>query len=287
MIKVTPDEFKTIAKYIYQISGISLGLEKAYLLETRLNDLLVELECASFSEFYYKVKSNHSQDLNRKVIDAITTNETLFFRDMNPFEVLKNKIIPDIVDRKSLAGKGATKIPIRIWSAACSTGQEAYSIAITAKKTLKNLDAYDLKIVGTDLSESVLEKATRGEYSAFEVGRGLDNDALNTYFTQKGSNWVIKDEFKKMVTFKKLNLFDNLSQLGTFDIIFCRNVAIYFTIEDRRLLFGKIENVLDDFGSLIIGASEYLTGISDKYTPQRHLRSVFYQKTGVKVPAMA
>lgn len=276
MIKVTPDEFKVITKYVYDISGITLESNKAYLVETRLNGLLEEYKCASYSEFYYKAKAESSGSINKKVIDAISTNETLFFRDTGPFELLKNKIIPDLIDRKT-AQAGTGKIPIRIWSAACSTGQEVYSIAMTLKEMLPDISKYNIKIIGTDISSAAVTAASNGKYNKFEIERGLAADKLQKYFELQGDAWKIKDEIRVMASFKKFNLFEDFLTLGKFDIIFCRNVAIYFSIEDRKMIFNKIADILEPSGSLLIGSSEYLAGISDRFQSQRHVKSVYYQ----------
>ncbi len=277
MIKITPDEFKVIAQYIYKISGITLDASKAYLVETRLKDLLEEQKCASFSEFHYRVKTDATGAMSKKVIDAISTNETLFFRDASPFELLKNKIIPDLIDRKTDPKVPGKKIPIRVWSAACSTGQEVYSIAMTLREMLPDFTKYAIKIIGTDISNAAVSAASCGKYNKFEIERGLAPGILSKYFTSQGDVWKVKDEVRIMASFKKLNLFDSFASLGKFDIVFCRNVAIYFSVEDRKMIFNKIADILEPDGGLIIGSSEYLSGICDKFEAHRHLRSVFYQ----------
>ncbi len=276
MIKITPGEFKAISEHVYKISGITLESNKLYLVETRLKDLLEEHKCASFSEFHHKAKADASGEANRRTIDAISTNETLFFRDTGPFELLKNKIIPDLIDRKSNP-RVPGKIPIRIWSAACSTGQEVYSIAMTLKEMLPDFSRYSIKIIGTDISNAAVAAASYGQYNKFEIERGLTPDTLGKYFKSEGDVWKIKDDIRIMASFKKLNLFDSFSSLGKFDIVFCRNVAIYFSVEDRKTIFNKIADILEPSGSLIIGSSEYLSGVCDRFQSQRHIRSVFYQ----------
>jgi chemotaxis protein methyltransferase CheR len=201
----------------------------------------------------------------------------LFFRDKAPFEVLQHKIIPDLIDLKTVHHNMVGKIPLRIWSAACSTGQEAYSTAMTLKEMLPDMNKFDIKIVGTDISDAAVAAASYGVYSKFEIERGLSPDKLNKYFEPCGSGWKIKDELRVLATFKKFNLFDNLQMLGKFDLVFCRNVAIYFSIDDRRKLFDRIAQVLHPHGSLIIGSSEYLTGICDKFEPHRHIKTVYYK----------
>ncbi len=273
-IRIKPDEIQLLANYVHDISGIHIEASKAYLIETRLGRILESENCGSYSEFYQKVKMDASKSLEKKVIDAITTNETLFFRDGNPFELLRHKILPEIIDRRS-----ATKslLPIRIWSAACSTGQEIFSIAIVLKELFGVNPAYNIKLLGTDLSDAAIKQASYGSYNKFEIERGLPRDRLHLYFTPDGANWKIKDAIRSMASFQKFNLMHPFSGLGKFDIIFCRNVAIYFTLEDRKKLFAKIADALEPDGYLIIGSTESLTGVCPRFVPKRHLKSIFYQ----------
>lgn len=272
-VKIKPDEFQLISKYIYGISGIHIEPSKSYLLETRLGRMLESHGCASYSELYHKAKSDASKKLEKEIIDAITTNETLFFRDSNPFELLKHKILPEVIDRKSSKKLSA---PIRIWSAACSTGQEVYSIAIVLKELLVNSNI-KVSLSGTDLSDAAVKQASYGSYNKFEIERGLPRERLQKYFTADGANWKVKDQIRAMANFKKFNLMHPFTAMGKFDIVFCRNVAIYFTLEDRKKLFGKIADVLEPDGYLIIGSTESLTGVCPKFVPKRHLKSIFYQ----------
>jgi chemotaxis protein methyltransferase CheR len=272
-IKIKPDEIQLISKYIYGLSGIHIEAAKAYLIETRLGRILESENCSSFSEFYRKAKADSSKTLEKKILDAITTNETLFFRDANPFELLQHKILPEVIDRKASKPGHA---PIRIWSAACSTGQEVYSIAIVIKELLGNTPL-DIQLLGTDLSDAAVKQASYGSYNKFEIERGLPRERLQRYFTADGANWKIKDPIRVMASFRKFNLMHPFSGMGKFDIIFCRNVAIYFTLEDRKKLFQKIANVLEPDGFLIIGSTESLTGVCPQFLPKRHLKSIFYQ----------
>jgi chemotaxis protein methyltransferase CheR len=279
MIKITPDEYKVTTEYIYELSGIVLAAGKTYLVETRLSPLVEEYGCASFSEFYFKAKADRSRALENRIINAITTRETLFFRDTAPFELLQYKILPELIDMKRAQGGACEKIPIRIWSAACSTGQEAYSAAIALKEMLPDMSAYDIRIVGTDISDAAVAAASYGKYNRFEIERGLSQGKLNKYFEARGDDWQVKDEIRLMTSFRKFNLFHDLHALGQFDIIFCRNVAIYFTAEDRKQLFHRIADILPAHGALIIGSSEYLAGVCNRYKSNRHLNSVYYTLT--------
>jgi len=273
MLKIKPEEIKVLSNYIYNVSGISIDASKAYLLETRFGKLLEEEGCQSYGEFYRKAKSDTHRTLERKIIDAITTNETLFFRDTNPFELLRHKIMPEIIDNRS--GRGITNL--KIWSSACSTGQELYSIAIILKELLSRNRTHKISLLGTDLSDAAVAQASAGTYNKFEIERGLPREKLHHYFTPAGGNWKIKDEIRAMATFQHMNLMQPFVGLGKFDIIFCRNVAIYFTLQDRKKLFEKIAHALLPDGYLLIGSTESLTGICPQFVPKRHLRSIYYQ----------
>jgi chemotaxis protein methyltransferase CheR len=277
MIKITPDEIKLISQYVYQISGIALDEKKAYLLETRLSGLAEEYGCASYFELYQKAKQDAGLTLERKIINAMTTNETLFFRDHSPFELFRHKLLPELIDKRASQSYANTPVTIRIWSSACSTGQEIYSLAIVLKELLPNRSKYNIKLLGTDISDQAIAQASYGQYNKFEIERGLDRDKLERYFQANGSHWKIKDDIRAMAVFKKLNLMQPFQTLGKFDIIFCRNVAIYFTLEDRKKLFNRIADLLEPDGYLVIGSTESLTGICPRFEPQRHLRSIFYQ----------
>ena len=277
MSKLSPEEFSLISKYVYDISGISLEQSKTYLIETRIGPLLAEFGCASFKDLYQKAKTDTKKSVERKIIDAISTNETLFFRDTGPFDVLQHKVIPDLIDRRTARSSGILPTPIRIWSAASSTGQELYSIAIVLKELLPDMKKYNIRLFGTDISDAAVAKASYGKYNKFEIERGLSPEKLRKYFTLDGNSWKVKDEIRAMASFRKLNLMLPFAGLGKFDIVFCRNVAIYFAMEDRKKLFDKIAGVLEKDGYLIIGSTESLTGICPRFAPQRHVRSIYYQ----------
>lgn len=277
MIKITPSELNLISQYIHEISGIYLDQSKSYLFETRLGSIAESHGCKSYQEFYTKAKRDPSRNIERQIIDAISTNETLFFRDKGPFELLQHKLLPEIIDRRTPKAPNL-KTTIKIWSAAASTGQELYSIAIIIKELLRDLSRYSITLLGTDISDSAISQASYGKYNKFEIERGLDQRNLQRYFSLFGDSWKIKDEIRAMVNFRKLNLMAPFSSLGKFDIIFCRNVAIYFTLEDRKKLFNRIADSLADDGFLIIGSTESLSGVCPRFVPKRHLRAIFYQK---------
>jgi len=277
MYKINADEYKVLSKYIMDISGILLEGGKEYLIETRLNPLLDELGCKSFSELYYKARMDNTKSVEKKIVDNISTNETYFFRDKAPFELIQHKIIPDLIDNRSKNTRPGEPIKIRIWSAASSTGQEIYSIAIVLKELYLNPQKYEIQLLGTDISDAAIIKASYGKYNKFELARGLPPEKARKYFIPEGDGWKIKDELRSMATFKKINLMDSLAGMGKFDIIFCRNVAIYFTPAERSRLYRKIASAMDKDGYLLIGATESLTNDTHLFEPQKYLRSVFYQ----------
>lgn len=261
-----------------EISGIYLDKNKGYLLETRLQPLLKEYSCGTFGELLYRAGSDQSGGLKIKIINAISTNETFFFRDNTPFDLLKNKIIPDLVDRRRRQYQ-FSRIPIRIWSAACSTGQEVYSIGITLCE-MPPMQNFDITILGTDISDKAIAKASYGKYNAFEIKRGMPPVILNKYFTQASDGWRIKDEIRVMAQFRKINLMEQFTGIGPFDIVFCRNVAIYFTEDKKIKLFRKIARVLAPDGALIVGGSESLGSVAVDFKAQHYLRGIFYQMKG-------
>jgi chemotaxis protein methyltransferase CheR len=275
---ITREELPVWTRYIHEICGIQLDDSKGYLVETRLGGLLPEAGATNFSELFFKVRSDSTSNLRRKVIEAITTNETSFFRDTAPFDLLRNKLIPDLVDRR---GKNGARITLRIWSAACSTGQEAYSTAIVLKELLGNLARYDIRILGTDISNKVVAQASYGEYNRLELERGLPQELLARHFTASGDRWKVRDEIRALATFRTMNLLEPFSFPHPFDIIFCRNVAIYFTESDKTRLFQNLSRYLAKDGCLIIGSTESISGLCPELEPKRYLRSVFYQWKGL------
>jgi len=196
--------------------------------------------------------------------------------------MLQHKIIPDLIDRRKRNAFSGAPLPLRIRSAACSTGQELYSIAIILKEMLGDLNQYNLRLVGTDISNRAVAQASRGLYNKTEIERGLPAAKLERYFSAMDGGWKIKDEIRAMVSFSTINLLDNYPALGKFDIIFCRNVAIYFSDQDKTLLYKRLASVLEPDGYLVIGGTESLTGVSTLFAPQRHMRSVFYQLAGTQ-----
>ena len=286
MTSITSEEFNVLSKYIYAICGVALDSTKTYLVETRLKSMMQQNACSSYMDLYNKVKADRSGNMEKEVVNAITTNETLFFRDAAPFELFKHKILPDLIDARAKANPGRP-VPLRIWSAACSTGQEVYSIAIALREALGNLNNFQISILGTDISDEAVTRASYGKYNKFEIERGLPSQILNRYFTLMGDGWKIRDEIRAMAVFKKFNLMKPFTGLGRFDVVFCRNVAIYFTPADKKQVFEKIAGVLEPDGSLVIGSTESLTGVTEAFEARRYMRSIFYQPAASRAAAFS
>jgi chemotaxis protein methyltransferase CheR len=274
-VAATPEELSLWSRYIHEICGIHLDGSKGYLLETRLGGLFQETGTRTFSELHARVRADLSGKLRRRVIDDITTNETSFFRDSSPFELLQHKLLPELIDRR---GKGGIRpLPIRVWSAACSTGQEAYTIGIVFKELLGDLRGYDVRILGTDISDRAVAQASYAHFSRLELDRGMTPDRIAKYFVKEGDRWKVRDDIRALATFRTMNLLEPFIFPTPFDIIFCRNVAIYFTEADKIRLFKGIGKCLARDGGLIIGSTETIGGLCPELDPKRYLRSVYYQ----------
>ena len=274
--QLTDNEFRQLREYIEINCGISLGDEKAYLVESRLAKLLTETGSASFGELCNKAKADPTLGLRDKIVDAMTTNETLWFRDSAPFQILEQVLLKQM-DKEMETGR---RQKIRIWSAACSTGQEPYSIAMTLQEFARKYSVRPLQnveIIATDISPTVLFLAMAGRYDQIAISRGLSEDVRNRYFNPNGKIWTLNDKIKKMVKFKKLNLQENLGILGNFDIIFCRYVTIYFSDAFKRDLFSRISALLKPNGHLLLGASESLGNYSTEYQMLTHDGHIYYQ----------
>jgi len=275
MLKIQPDELAVVAKYVHEQTGIVLDKTKSYLVESRLGPLAEELSCRSYTELLTKARTDIRKTVQNRIIDAITTNETFFFRDNNPFELLRHKVFPDLFDKIMAPGNYLKRL--KIWSAACSTGQEVYSIAVILRELLSDVDTWNIRILRTDISDAAIAQASYGRYNRTEISRGLNPSQLSKYFNQDGNAYRIKDELRAMATFKKQNLLKPFIGMEKFDVILCRNVAIYFSPDSRKDIFERIANQLNPGGILIIGASESLMGISSRFTRKDYMRSVFYQ----------
>jgi chemotaxis protein methyltransferase CheR len=266
---MTNADFEFIAGLLKEKSGLIVTPDKLYLLEARLLPIARKRGIDSLAMLMDTLRRPDAAPVIAEVVDAMTTNETSFFRDRTPFEQLKKQVVPALVE-KCLAAR-----TIRIWSAACSTGQEPYSLAIMLKDDFPLLAGWKVEIVATDISPSVLERAREGVYSQFEVQRGLPVQTLVRHFDQNGENWQIKPELRRMIDFRSVNLLGDFSALGSFDLILCRNVLIYFDQPTKSRILGALSQRLAPHGALFLGGAESVFGLSDKLGSLNGLRGVY------------
>ena len=265
---MTPQDYEYLRKILKERSGLDLSADKQYLVESRLVPLARKAGFAGIPELVAKMKSG-AEALTADVVEAMTTNETFFFRDKIPFDHLRETILPALMRTR------ANRKLIRIWSAASSTGQEPYSIAMCLKEKAAQLAGWRFEIVATDLSQEVLEKSKAGIYSQFEVQRGLPIQLLVKYFTQTGELWQINADVRGMVQHRPLNLLGDFSHLGKFDVIFCRNVLIYFDQDTKSNIFERMSRIVEPDGMLMLGAAESVVGISDAFRPYPEKRGLY------------
>lgn len=268
---VTQADAVYVRELVRSESAIVLDQSKDYLIEARLNPLAREAGLASIGELVRQLKAG-SRDLKVSVIEAMTTNETSFFRDVRPFDTLRTNVIPQLVRAR------ANTKTLRFWSAAASTGQEAYSIAMTVKDTEPLTSGWTTRIHGTDIARSVLAQAREGRYGQLEVNRGLPVKKLTRWFTRDGGSWYVKPELKSMVTFDQLNLITPWSgSAGQYDVIFLRNVLIYFDVETKRQILDKVKRVLAPDGYLFLGTAEMMNGVHTGFRLERDDLSVWFR----------
>jgi len=276
MIAITPSEVTLFAEFIHAHTGIVLNSTKAYLLESRLLPMLEEYGASNFTDFYYA--GYRSSEWVARVVDAIATHETSFFRDQRPFELLQSKILPEFFGKQQNRLDPAST-DLRIWSAACSTGQEVYSLGMIIAELLgREIGQWDITITGTDISDSVINKARKGLYTGYEVKRGVPPDLRQKYFESQGELLQVKADLRTMTLFEKMNLLTASPASGLYDIILCRNVAIYFNQDNRCRLFERISACLRPQGILIIGSTESLWGVCDRFTRNESCNTVYFQK---------
>ncbi len=263
------EDFELLSTILKERSGLVLSEDKVYLLESRLTPIARKKGMETLDDLINEVRLRRKEDLLREITDAMTTNESFFFRDNTPFDLFKEHVLPGLLKSR------ASNKRIRIWCAAASTGQEPYSLAIILKEMEAQLSGWKIEILGTDLTQQVLDKAKAGIYSQFEVQRGLPIKLLMKYFTQAGEMWQISEDIRKMVTYKPYNLLDNYAALGKFDVIFCRNVLIYFHQETKSDILDRLRVQMPEDGTLFLGAAETVLGLSDKFKPVPGKRGMY------------
>jgi chemotaxis protein methyltransferase CheR len=260
-----------VCTLVRERSAIELEASKSYLIDARLAPLAKKKGYGSTAEYLQGLLYNRRPDEEAKLVEAMTTNETSFFRDIHPFNALKNVLIDEF--RKLRAAQRT----LNIWSAACSTGQELYSIAMTLREHFPDLAGWNVQLVGTDLSDEVLERARNASYSQVEMNRGLPANLLVRYFERHGMNWQLRPELRAMATFKKLNLIESWPFMPKMDIVFLRNVLIYFSPETKKQILQKVRMVMAPQAILFLGAAETTMGLDSAFERVEAERSVFYR----------
>jgi chemotaxis protein methyltransferase CheR len=275
---MTPHSFEVFAAVLRTGSGLSIGPDKAYLLETRLAPLLKRENLAGLDALADRLRSPSQIMLSRDVIEAMTTNESFFFRDERPFTHMRAQALP----RLHAARPAGTRL--RIWSAAASTGQEAYSLAMLVAEGRAWLGGREVEIIGTDIAREPLARAREGVYTQFEIQRGLPMQLLVKYFRKDGVQWRLSDTIRGMASFREWNLLGDLRALGQFDVVFCRNVLIYFDQLTKTRVLDAISRQLAPDGLLYLGGAETVLGISDRFVPSGSDHGV-YELAGAKAAA--
>lgn len=258
-----------LQQYIHRESGIALGGDKLYLVKSRLVPLLEGERLGSLDDLCARLRSAPTEALRRKVVESMTTHETLFFRDPAVYDVLRTELLPEIARARQSVKT------LRIWSAACSSGQEPYSLAMMLLES--GLRDWNIQILGTDLSSQILERAAAGRYLQIEVNRGLPAGLMVKYFGRAGCDWQIKDEVRRMVRFAPFDLRQSMRGMGPFDLVLCRNVLIYFDIEARKKILSGIVSVLNPGGYLMLGASEITLSFDNSYLRKTMKTTIVYQ----------
>ena len=268
------EDFALLSRIVYARSGLALKPEKAYLFETRLPPVAQKLGLSDMTALIELLRRGGQAAAEIAVTEAMTTNETFFFRDTKPFEQFRRLALPTL-----LAARAAKK-HLRIWCAAASTGQEPYSLAMILAEERARLAGWRIEILATDISQEMITRAKDALYSQFEVQRGLPVQYLMRYFEKAGERWRVKNEIRAAVQYRTFNLLEDPAQLGSFDIVFCRNVLIYFDVATKRLVLDRIAAVMPSDGHLFLGASETVVGVSERFEP-------LPPETGLYRPAMA
>jgi chemotaxis protein methyltransferase CheR len=261
-------DFEFVSQLLRKRAGIVLTGDKMYLLESRLAPLARKEGLPSIDDLIHVVRARRDERLITQVVDVMTTNETFFFRDKTPFDHLKDAIFPVL----SQARRGSR---IRIWCAACSTGQEPYSIAMMLDQNPALTGGVPVEIVATDISDRCLERARQGLFTQFEVQRGLPIQMLMHYFTQQDDHWRISERLRQMVSFRKMNLIEPAYNLGQFDIVFCRNVLIYFDGPTKGAVLDRVASTMNPGGFLLMGAAESIVGISQSFDVMQDRRGLY------------
>ena len=265
---MTPQEYDYLRDFLRSQSGLDLADDKRYLVEARLSPIARRAGIADLSALISALKLGGDVKLRTSVVEAMTTNESSFFRDRTPFDHFRDVIVPHFLEDRAM------KREIKVWCAAASTGQEPYSLSIASREDGR-LNGWRLNILATDLDETVIDRGKAGVYSQFEVQRGMPIQLLVKYFAQQGDLWELDTAIRNMVRWQKFNLLSSFSGIGRFDIIFCRNVLIYFDRQTKSEVLSRIADALEPDGYLVLGAAETVVGLSDRFEAQPNCRGLY------------
>ena len=261
--------FTFLAKLLREQSGLAISRDKEYLLESRLNPLARRHGQPGIEAMWPAMRSGLDHALQREIVEAMTTNETFFFRDAGTFDTFRKAVLPGLVAARAHAKT------LRIWFAACSSGQEPYSVAMILEEERALLAGWSVEMIGTDLSTEMVERSRGGLYSHFEAQRGLPIQMLARYFDKDEQGWRIKAPLRERVKFRTINLLESFAALGTFDVIFCRNVLIYFELATKRDILDRMSRQMSESGVLFLGGAETVIGVSEKFVPNPGHAGIF------------
>jgi chemotaxis protein methyltransferase CheR len=266
---VNPNDYQYVREMLKERSGIVLAADKQYLAESRLLPVARKAGLSSLGDLVARLKTDSAAELAKQVIEAMTTNESFFFRDKVPYDHFRDTIMPAVIATHTRRKR------MRIWCAAAATGQEPYSLAMMLCEMGNKIADFRIEILATDLSSEVIERAKAGLYSQFEVQRGLPIQMLVKYFTQIGDHWQIAPELRAMVSFRTINLLHDFRHLGSFELIFCRNVLIYFDQPTKIDVLQRLTRVIEHDGFLVLGAAETVVGLTDVFKPLPDKRGLY------------
>jgi chemotaxis protein methyltransferase CheR len=271
---MTDQDFEVVRKLLLERTAIVLEPGKEYLVETRLSPLVRQLKLNSLEELVTRLRSQADNGLHRQFVEAMVITESLFFRDHHPFEALRRTVLPDLMNRRRSERK------LNIWCAASSTGQEPYSLALLLREHFPELAGWKISLLASDISREVLARAREGRYKQIEVNRGLPASLLVKYFEQHGTDWQLKPYIRQMVDFQEINLAQGWPVLPTMDLILIRNVMIYFEVDTKKKILGKVARLLRPDGYLLLGGAETTLNLDDSYRRVEPLKAGFYQLVG-------
>lgn len=277
-MQLAQQDFEILRDYIRDVCALEIGEDKKYLIESRLSPIMRDIQATDYQDFYRKLKGDFSGKLRNRFVDAITTHETLWFRDRSPWRIMEEVVLPDFAEQLRSRKRGS----IKIWSAACSTGQEAYSLTMMIDHNiqtgaLKGVRPSQFEILGTDISQGSVDTAIAGRYNQLEMARGLPPEYARKYFTADGTQSVLNEDIRRRVKFRVFNLKDNLLPLGRMDLILCRNVLIYFSEDFKSQLMRRFAMMLNPGAYFLLGSTESGLGHTNTFEMKEHNNAIYYQ----------